>query len=82
MALDLLIITAAVLGLIGTGIGFPFLLVSELGNILFVIGGGGAIVAGGVAVTCCNISRGNCIWSNDTNYDVNCFSKKRLLNPF
>ncbi len=50
MALDLLIITAAVLGLIGTGIGFPFLLVSELGNILFVIGGAGAIVAGGVAV--------------------------------
>jgi hypothetical protein len=50
MALDLLVITAAVLGLITTGLGFPFLLVTELGNILFVIGGAGAIAAGGVAV--------------------------------
>jgi hypothetical protein len=51
VALDLLVISAAVAGLIGAGIGFPFLFVTEIGNILFVIGGAGAIVAGGAALT-------------------------------
>ena len=50
MALDLLVIAAAITGLIATGIGFPFALITELGNVLFVIGGAGAAVAAGGAL--------------------------------
>jgi hypothetical protein len=50
MALDALVIAAAITGLIATSIALPFAVVTEVGNVLFVIGGAGAIVAAGGAL--------------------------------
>jgi hypothetical protein len=50
MALDLLVIAAAITGLIATSIALPFVTITEVGNVLFVIGGAGAIVAAGGAL--------------------------------
>jgi hypothetical protein len=50
MALDLLVILAAITAVIGAGIGFPFALLTEVGNCILVVGGAGAAVAAGGAL--------------------------------
>lgn len=50
MTIDLLVLAAAVAGLIGAGLGFPFALVSLWGDWIVLIGGAGAVAAAGFSL--------------------------------
>jgi hypothetical protein len=50
MALDLLVITAAIISFIAAGIAFPFALITQVGDVIYVVGGAGAVVAAGATL--------------------------------
>lgn len=64
MTIDLLVLSAAVVALIGSALGFPFALVSLLGDWIVLVGGAGAVAAAGfsllgailVVITACGVA--------------------------